>query len=94
MNLPRDAGVDAFIISSADVPDLVREIKRLRSRYQILEASCRAGLLAAVENEPSTASVWALDSPWLYVTDALAAPPPFHPLAEVLPLRFWGGESL
>ncbi|QNE18385.1 hypothetical protein F1D05_31610 [Kribbella qitaiheensis] len=94
LNLPADTGVDAFVISSADVADLVREIKRLRSRYFVLEAACRAGLLAAVENDSRPAPLWVLDSPWLYVTDALAAPPVFHPLADVLPLIFWGGEQL
>ncbi|TDC14512.1 hypothetical protein [Kribbella albertanoniae] len=81
-----------FVISSADVPDLVNEIYRLRARFQMLEAACRAGLGAAVEED--SLYPWALESPWWYVTDELPPPPSGHYLAEVMPADVWRGEPL
>ncbi|MBB6570802.1 hypothetical protein [Kribbella sandramycini] len=89
---PGEAMIHAFVVSSADVPDLVNEIYRLRAKYQILEAACRAGLGAAVEDE--SLYPWAIESPWWYVTDALAPPPPGHYLAEIMPADVWRGEPL
>jgi hypothetical protein len=82
------------VLSSCDVPDLVTEIYRLRARWQILQAACLAGLGVAVENDPRPLEMWFSDSPWAFVTDALPMPPGFHPLAQCIPARRWGGQSL
>ncbi|MDX2974488.1 hypothetical protein [Kribbella solani] len=91
---PMDSLFQALVISSSDVPDLIREIYRLRAAWQNLEASCLAGLGAAVENDPRPPNTWVMDSPWLYITDALPMPPGIHPLTQSISARWWGGQSL